>query len=203
MNHFYEDLEGWFNFKPQYEMVLDRIPDNGTIVEVGSYLGKSLAYLVVENINQKKNLKIHSVDLWGKQEFGTYNREKDLNLFKDTYDKFLENTNNIKEKFIAHRMISWEAANLFEDNSIDYVFIDAAHDEHSVYKDICAWWPKVAHGGIIGGDDYLPGSNQGVRAGLEKFAKENNISYELMRNYKNCDPKRTSKNKSWYITKDV
>jgi Methyltransferase domain len=40
------------------------------------------------------------------------------------------------------KMGSVEAATHFEDNSIDMVFIDGAHDKESVLKDLNAWYPK-------------------------------------------------------------
>jgi predicted O-methyltransferase YrrM len=50
---------------------------------------------------------------------------------------------------------SWEASKNFEDNSVDFVFIDADHEYESVVKDIDSWLPKVKKGGIISGHDYI------------------------------------------------
>jgi hypothetical protein len=44
--------------------------------------------------------------------------------------------------------------NLFDDNSIDCVFIDACHDTPAVLNDIDIWARKIMPGGIICGDDY-------------------------------------------------
>jgi hypothetical protein len=52
------------------------------------------------------------------------------------------------------KSISWEAANLFEDNSVDFVFIDADHSYESVKKDIKNWLPKIKKNGIIAGHDF-------------------------------------------------
>lgn len=52
------------------------------------------------------------------------------------------------------RDYSDSAVTLFEDKSIDFVFIDGSHDYTSVVKDINNYLPKVAPGGVIGGHDY-------------------------------------------------
>lgn len=49
---------------------------------------------------------------------------------------------------------SINAASLFANQSLAFVFIDAAHDYDNVYTDIAAWNPKLTKGGWIGGDDY-------------------------------------------------
>jgi predicted O-methyltransferase YrrM len=50
-------------------------------------------------------------------------------------------------------MTSVEASKLFEDKTLDFVFIDGAHDYDSVFDDIHHWFPKVKVGGYISGDD--------------------------------------------------
>jgi methyltransferase family protein len=49
---------------------------------------------------------------------------------------------------------SAHAAALFDDNSLDCVFIDACHATPMVLRDIDAWMPKLKRPAIIGGDDY-------------------------------------------------
>jgi predicted O-methyltransferase YrrM len=45
-------------------------------------------------------------------------------------------------------------ASNYQDDSLDFVFIDAGHDYDSVTKDITNWYPKIKNGGIIAGHDY-------------------------------------------------
>jgi hypothetical protein len=51
---------------------------------------------------------------------------------------------------------------MFQDKSLDFVYIDAAHDYENVKKDILAWLPKVKNGGYIAGHDYRYDPNIGV-----------------------------------------
>lgn len=53
------------------------------------------------------------------------------------------------------REFSVEAAKKFADGSLDFVYIDAAHDFVNVVNDLNAWTPKVRKGGIIAGHDYV------------------------------------------------
>jgi len=49
---------------------------------------------------------------------------------------------------------SVEASLQVPDGSLDFVYIDAAHDFDSVMVDLVLWSPKVRKGGIIAGHDY-------------------------------------------------
>lgn len=202
MKHIHENISGWFNFRNQYDLILSKIQPKSLVVEVGSYHGKSLSYLVVENINKNLNLQIHAIDLWGqKNAVSQYDNPEYFKRVYDSYDIFLKNTYPIKDYFTAHRMISWEGASLFVDNSIDYVFIDAGHDEVSVYKDLCAWYPKVKPGGYIGGDDYSNRNKNGVKISLDKFCAKEKLKYNLLPNTQKSTPGTISKDQNWYILK--
>ena len=75
-------------------------------------------------------------------------------------------------------MRSLEAANLYSDNSLDFVFIDASHDYVNVKKDIEHWYPKVKTGGIIAGHDYTDGWVDLVRA-VDDFLFENKLVLDI------------------------
>ena len=51
----------------------------------------------------------------------------------------------------------------FADGSLDFVYIDGAHDFKNVACDICEWSKKVRVGGIVFGHDYkrsIPGKSK-------------------------------------------
>lgn len=61
------------------------------------------------------------------------------------------------DRAIIHKMYTNEAAELVEDNSLDFVFIDADHGTDAVRNDILMWSPKVKDiGWIIGHDINWP-----------------------------------------------
>jgi hypothetical protein len=47
---------------------------------------------------------------------------------------------------------------LLGDGTVDFVYIDGAHNYDAIRADINAWLPKVKPGGYIGGHDY--GNNE-------------------------------------------
>lgn len=51
----------------------------------------------------------------------------------------------------------------------DVVFIDASHDEDSVWEDLVAWVRHVRPGGYISGHDYLSKRHPGVRRAVDEF----------------------------------
>lgn len=73
---------------------------------------------------------------------------------------------------------SLEAVELFEDGYLDFVYIDALHNEEPCYQDISAWAPKVKSGGIVAGHDYhsIGGWGPcGVPAAVDRYALENSL----------------------------
>ena len=74
--------------------------------------------------------------------------------YEGHYKIFLSNIAPYKDKIKVIRKRSSDAAELIEDNSLDFVFIDGNHLYEYVKEDILLWAPKVKWGGIISGHDY-------------------------------------------------
>ena len=76
------------------------------------------------------------------------------------FDAMLSDYPNI----IKVKLPSVEAAKLYADHSLDFVYVDADHAYASVIEDITAWKNKVKQGGFIAGhDSYMPEVLQAVR----------------------------------------
>ena len=152
MEHFYKTLgENWFTYPGLYSMIVDRFPTNSHFVEVGTWKGMSVAYMAVEIINSGKNIKFDCVDTW---DFVPSQTEIPEDQFENLYETFLNNIEPVKHQIKPVKALSWDGANYYTDESLDFIFIDAAHDYESVKKDINAWFPKLKIGGIIAGHDY-------------------------------------------------
>lgn len=76
------------------------------------------------------------------------------------------------------KMTSMEAVYGFEDNSLDFVFIDGNHEYEYVLEDITEWTRKVRSGGIVCGHDYKvdPVNKYGVIEAVNKYVKDNHIA---------------------------
>ena len=154
MEHFYKELgENWFTYPNLYSYVVNKFPSGSHFIEVGVWKGMSASYMAVEIINSGKKIKFDCVDNW---EF-IENLQSDISqesFSENIYDTFLKNINPVQHIITPIKELSWDGAKHYEDNSLDFVFIDAAHDYESVKKDINAWFPKIKKGGIISGHDY-------------------------------------------------
>ena len=142
-----KDIDGWFNHQAAYDYLLANIPEDGTFVELGAWLGKSSAYLCDKATYQ--NITI--IDTWegSPNELTTTHK---LATEVDIYDLFLDNMG--ERNYNVIKGASKVAAKMFLNESLDVVFIDLTHTYEAVKEDIQLWLPKVKKGGFIAGDDY-------------------------------------------------
>ena len=171
--HFYQSVEGFFNEGDIafYQEIIDQFDGPAHFVEIGSFKGRSSSYMAVEIANSKKQINFDCVDTWqGSPEHqqGAANEDRDV-INNSLYQSFIENMKPVEGYYSAKRMTSVEAAKTYEDQSLDFVFIDADHSYESVKEDIIAWFPKVKYGGIISGHDYHMGAPGVMIASNELF----------------------------------
>ena len=163
MQHFYQDIPGFMSHKNtvMLDMVLDQFPKSGTWIELGSWTGRSAAYCVVELLNREKLGEFHCVDSWK----GEVDIAYDPDTVQDLKKIFKQNVKPVIEYITMLNMMSWNAAKKFDDDSVDFCYVDAGHSYEAVTKDLTAWWPKMRPGAMFGGDDYTkgyPGVQQAV-----------------------------------------
>lgn len=169
MEHFYKEIDGWFDYENVYMDVLATLPENATIVELGCWRGKSSSFLAVEVMKANKNFNLHFVDTWG----GSPEHYEDQKLVDEInedkiYNEFISNLSRVDTPYTIHRMTSLEAAEAFGNNSVDFVFFDTNHSYGYVTKELKAWFPKVKKLGVMAGHDY----RTGVRVAVDNFFKQ-------------------------------
>jgi len=89
---------------------------------------------------------------------------------KILYQQFLSNVKHHKlcDKIIPMRMKTLEAASMLNVKA-DLIYVDASHDEKSVYEDVMAWLPHLEKGGIMCGDDW---QFFGISAAVTRVCRE-------------------------------
>lgn len=112
------------------------------------------------------DLKLYAVDNWK----NIAHHKAIAASAKETLSKY--------NAVVIHKA-SMDAVREFEDNSLDFVYIDANHRYHSALDDITAWAKKVRIGGVICGDDYYhsPSGLLGVIEAVDEYVKV--YDYEL------------------------
>ena len=172
----WKDVEGYFSYTNLYDIALKHCPNNSTFVEVGSWMGRSTCYMGEQIKKSSKNIKFYAVDTWaGSEELDHKNaidrlKKYDFTLFE--VFKYHLSECGVSNYITPLQTTSLEAAEQFEDNSLDFVHIDASHDYDNVLADIRAWYPKVKPGGFITGDDYVSCWGGVIQAVKEYFGSK-------------------------------
>lgn len=117
-----------------------------TGAEIGVLLGRYSKMLCEAN----PKLKLHCIDPWL-----AYEEYKDLTP-QENMDYLYNKTKEDLKPFNCNivRAKSMDVVNDFDDNSLDFVYIDGNHEFTSEANDIHEWSKKVHPGGIISGHDY-------------------------------------------------
>ena len=155
IEHFYDSIEGWFSYPYIYDNAVSQAQDGALFVEVGSFKGRSSAYLATQIINSGKNIRLDCVDTWlGSTEHQQGGDCEVKEVVEGTlFETFVNNMKPVEGHYRAVQLTSLEAAAQYEDNSIDFIMIDGEHSFEAVTNDIRAFLPKMKNGGIMTGDD--------------------------------------------------
>jgi predicted O-methyltransferase YrrM len=169
----YQAIEGWFGERDArfYTYQVERVSGPARFVEIGSWKGRSSYCMAVAIRRAGKPIDFWCVDTW---EGSDEHRQLDSVTGATLYEEFLTNTRPVREFLKPIRTTSRAAAARFADRSLDFVFIDAAHDYENVLADIETWRPKVAPHGVLAGHDYLrvwPGVIEAVERAFQGRAR--------------------------------
>lgn len=125
----------------RWDVLIDLINTNGyrNIAEIGVHRGKTT----------RKVLEACELD-----SYGLVDPVMCIKLVD-----FLE---SYPQAYYYYGMTSELASRMYQDHSLNLVFLDALHDYEHVLEDIRLWMPKIRKGGILCGDDYGQAHCEGV-----------------------------------------
>lgn len=121
-------------------------------------------------------LWLHCIDPWSA---GAYDPQAAIHAVDTEQSKYDERYKECVERLKPYKAVidrrgSLEAIKDFEDESLDFVYIDANHDFPNFINDLHNWKKKVRPGGIVSGHDYAIFSykkHNHVKRALEAYAR--------------------------------
>ena len=113
--------------------------------------------------------KLYLIDTW--EPYEQYGKTLDTSGY---FDKVKDNFKNLPVSII--KGASNVTVKTFEDDSLDFVYIDGCHQYESIIEDITVWFNKVRNGGIVSGHDYRP-EHPGVVQAVYEFTKKHDLEY--------------------------
>ncbi len=171
VNH--DSIQGWFNFGPLYQKVVEHFSGPAIFVEVGCWKGQSAVFMLNTILASGKSIVLYCIDPWSLKSEFYLSRFGDRALGLKDPDAlakvFRKNIQPYRDKvpICAPRTTSLDGAKMFADGALDFVFIDGDHRPEAVEADVRAWLPKMKPTGILAGDDFGGGDRvTEVRRGL-------------------------------------
>ena len=167
-----KDVEGFLTNKDGSLLfnLSKKVKGSGVIVEIGSWKGKSTIWLA-KGSKKGNGIKVYAVD----HHMGSPEHKSSLGELW-TFEEFKANIDRADVVDIVIPIVETSAdASRDFDDPIELLFIDGAHDYHSVKSDYDEWSHKVVDGGIIAFHD---SEFHGVSDFLWKLInKEKNINF--------------------------
>lgn len=162
----------------------------GSGVELGVQEGE-FSEIILQTWQGKK---LYLIDCWEHQQTGYIDVANVTdNIHEQYYQTTVNRTNPHKDRIEIIKKYSSDAINDFENESLDFVYIDANHKYEAVLQDINLWYPKIKKCGLLAGHDCIDDVSVwgmfGVYSAVNEFCKNNSLSYT------------TGPCKSWYIWK--
>lgn len=160
-----------FDFSAYYDKIVELMPDNCRVCEVGIANSDSALYLAEKLFNSGKKFHLYMVDDFS---YGQY--EQMITVYE-----------NIIKSGLGHHITviakdSVEASKHFNGHSLHFVFLDSSHLYEPTLKEVDAWYPKLLDEYYLAGHDYL--THEGVRKAInEKIPTEKLEVYETDNGY--------------------
>ena len=132
--------------RPTIEAIVNQHKKQLIGLEIGTATGlNAKKMLTLLNIKH-----LYLIDPYGKYKDGD-GETRDYTQYIPIMEKKLEKYQN---KITLYRETSIHAVTHFEDNSLDFIYIDGDHTYQNVSKELELYYPKVKSQGVMGGHDF-------------------------------------------------
>ncbi len=146
-------------------------PSIKKVVEIGSYAGNSTEIFA-------KNFDIvYAIDPFvnGYDDNDASSYKIPMDVVEAQFDELCKVYKNIKKL----KTTSNHASTLFQNDSLEFVYIDALHTQEGVRTDILLWLPKVKNNGFIALHDYSNKKHHpGVRKAFDEIFKFPDVTFK-------------------------
>lgn len=126
------------------------LPANSVVAEIGVAEGNFSKDLLDAGVD-----RLFMVDYWGHIPGVTGDGNFQQWWHDNNYQMAFNKVQPYGWRAKLLRGMSVDMADSVPDESLDMLYLDAAHYYEGVMADLKAWYPKVKSGGIIAGHDYL------------------------------------------------
>jgi hypothetical protein len=122
----------------------------GRAVEIGTYEGEYASEIL-------KTWKgdLYLIDIWRKVNNAEYSDSCNRQDYINVMYKCCKNISGHEDRCHMIRTNSENAVKLFNDESLDFIYLDANHKYEFVKADIKLWFSKLRKGGIFAGHDFI------------------------------------------------
>tara|TARA_R110000824_G_scaffold264837_2_gene453667 strand:+ start:314 stop:865 length:552 start_codon:yes stop_codon:yes gene_type:complete len=159
---------------------LEEVIPSGIGIEVGVQQGRYSEQL----LEKWGSGTLYSLDRWEH----TDGYIDSANVDQGVQDAYFRETKDLLARYGERSKIikasSKDGAKLFEDESLDFIYIDADHSYEGCMKDLHLWYPKLRKGGVFAGHDYVTAKfhhgDFGVKQAVDEFFEQRDILVSLI-----------------------
>jgi hypothetical protein len=159
------------------ELLLNFFPKNSIGAEIGIFKGE-FSQIILDTINPSL---FYMVDPWeGNIHSGDKNGENMTNISGETYyiEHILPKFGFLKNIKILRNYS--DVIQLFPNDYLDWIYIDAEHHYDYVKADLYNCYDKIKKGGIISGHDYNKDMFPGVVQAVTEFCIDKNLEISFI-----------------------
>ena len=160
------DSKKWISAPGLCDLVIHLFSEQETIV--GLEIGVASGWTMNHFLQNLPNLRLTGIDPY------TGYMDGDREITQDMLDaQYLAAQDNILDFAPRGKILrgySQDFVNSFEDESLDYIFIDGDHSYEGALRDCELFFPKIKNGGVFAGHDW---SFEGVQKAVNEFKDRN------------------------------